>query len=77
MTLADKCGATIPRALREELGRLDPEDRPALNTWGVNLALAQCRDLLTNGVDGLHFYTMDRSLSVLPIVTTLREEGLL
>ena len=77
LTLAEKCGANIPIHLREELAHLDPEDRPALNTWGVNLALAQCRDLLTNGVDGLHFYTMDRSLSVLPIVTTLREEGLL
>ena len=77
LTLADKCGATILQTLRESLGRLDPEDRPALNAWGVNLALAQCRDLLANGVDGLHFYTMDRSLSVLPIVTTLREEGLL
>ena len=43
---------------------------------GVGL-FDQCRDLLRHGVDGLHFYTMDRSDTIIEVVNRLREESLL
>jgi len=45
--------------------------------FGIDFATQQCRDLLKNGVQGLHFYTMNRAKSVNAIVTTLQNEGLL
>ncbi|MBW2099954.1 MAG: methylenetetrahydrofolate reductase, partial [Deltaproteobacteria bacterium] len=45
--------------------------------FGIDFATQQCRDLLKNGVQGLHFYTMNRAKSVNTIVTTLQNEGLL
>ncbi|MBW2525174.1 MAG: methylenetetrahydrofolate reductase [Deltaproteobacteria bacterium] len=75
--LARICGATITEAVRDGLARLPPDDKQAVVDFGIELATEQCRGLLRQGVDGLHFYTMNRAKSVGIITSTLREEGLL
>jgi methylenetetrahydrofolate reductase (NADPH) len=73
--LAKLCGATITEAVRSGLGALPEGDKDAVHDFGVRFAVEQCRELLAAGVRGLHFYTMDRSKSVLEIVAQLRAAG--
>lgn len=74
--LANLCGATITDQLKAGIDALPEGDKKALVDFGVDFALNQCRGLLEHGVPGLHFYTMDRSKSVVRIINKLREEGL-
>ena len=76
-TLAGICGATIPDDLRRGLANLPPDDKQALEAFGIDFAIRQCIDLLKAGVPGLHIYTMDRSEAAVAIVNRLRGEGYL
>ncbi len=51
------CGATVPARL---INSLTGKDKQLMYTIGVEYATKQCADLLSNGVDGLHFYTLNR-----------------
>ena len=75
--LAGLCGATIPDEIRQGIAGLPEGDKEALEAFGVEFALRQCRGLLEAGVPGLHIYTMDRSASAVAIVNQLRSEGML
>ena len=74
--LARICGVTIVDEIRQGLAKLPPDDKQAVATFGQELALRQCRDLLQRGVEGLHFYTMNRANSVVAVLEALRAEGL-
>ena len=76
-TLAKVCGATITGPVRDGLAKCDPEDKGAVGAFGIELATAQCRDLLEHGVAGLHFYTMNRYKATTTVLANLRSEGLL
>ena len=65
------CGSSIPAAMNEKLTALDPEDKSAVLELGIDMAVDQCRDLLDQGVPGLHFYTMDRTKSTTEILNRL------
>jgi methylenetetrahydrofolate reductase (NADPH) len=52
-------GANIPAKLLRAVSRCGDDD--AVARVGVSWATEQCRDLLHNGVRGLHFYTLNRS----------------
>lgn len=69
--LAALCGAQIPQALR---ARLEPvrDDPGAVRAIGIEYATAQCRELLTLGAPGIHFYTLNRSTATRAIVEQLR-----
>lgn len=54
------CGAKIPNALLVQLESLE-SDPLAVHAAGVEYAIRQCEDLISNGVDGLHFYTLNKS----------------
>lgn len=75
--LAGLCGATITDELRQGLAALPKDDKQALNEFGIDFAAAQCEELLTAGVIGLHIYTMDRSSSTVGMVQKLRAKGLM
>jgi methylenetetrahydrofolate reductase (NADPH) len=74
--LARICGVTIVDEIRQGLAKLPPDDKDAVATFGQELAIRQCRDLLQGGVAGLHFYTMNRANSVVAVLEALRAEGL-
>ena len=75
--LAGLCGATITDELRQGIEALPEGDKEALVNFGIEFAIRQCKDLLRQGVPGLHIYTMDRSISSIEIVKSLRKDSLL
>jgi methylenetetrahydrofolate reductase (NADPH) len=65
------CGATIPMRLALQLERV--KDQPeALVQLGVAHATVQCMELLSRGVPGIHFYTLNKSPATRMIVSALR-----
>ncbi|MDP9172336.1 MAG: methylenetetrahydrofolate reductase [NAD(P)H] [Planctomycetota bacterium] len=64
------CGAKIPQALLVQLEALE-SDPEAVHAAGVDYAIGQCQDLLANGADGLHFYTLNKSKASVQIVRAL------
>ncbi len=66
------CGASIPDWLHQ---KMDPirNDPDAVAAAGIELAAEQCRELLENGVPGLHFYTLNKSAATLAIVERIRD----
>jgi methylenetetrahydrofolate reductase (NADPH) len=68
------CGAKIPHELLVKLESLE-SDPQAVSAAGVEYATAQCRDLLANGVAGLHFYTLNKSKATVEIVRALEVTG--
>lgn len=53
-------GVRIPAKLLRAIGRCADDDA-AVARVGTHWATEQCRDLLDNGVHGIHFYTLNRS----------------
>jgi methylenetetrahydrofolate reductase (NADPH) len=76
-SLAGLCGATITDEVRRGLSAIEGGGAEALARFGIELAAKQCRELLEQGVPGVHIYTMDRSGAAVEIVGRLRAEGLL
>ena len=64
------CGAKIPHRLLTRLEALD-EHPDTVHKFGVDYAAMQCADLLFNDVDGLHFYTLNKSKATVDIVKAL------
>lgn len=60
------CGAKIPHRLLTKLEAVEG-DADAVYRTGVEYATMQCRDLLFNDVDGLHFYTLNKSKATVDI----------
>jgi methylenetetrahydrofolate reductase (NADPH) len=57
-------GQAFPAELADRFAALDgdrPEDKRAVRELGVDVATAMCRQLLDEGVPGIHFITMNRS----------------
>ena len=66
------CGAKIPHSLLTRLEAVE-NDKEAILQIGTDYALQQCRDLLDRGnVDGIHFYTMNRSQATRDICRALQ-----
>jgi methylenetetrahydrofolate reductase (NADPH) len=65
------CGASIPPALRRRLDRVR-DDEPGVIAAGIEWATDQCRALLGGGAPGVHFYTLNRSLSTRMVYLNLR-----
>ncbi len=64
------CGAKIPPALDRQLDRFATDDA-AIRELGVEHATQQVRELWDNGVQGVHFYVLNRSYSVSKILQNL------
>lgn len=70
------CGAKIPPAL-EKLLMSAQGDITAEEEIGIEWAYAQVRELLERGVPGVHFYILNRSHSVVELMSRLERDGLL
>src|SRR5258708_19217906 len=64
------CGARIPASLAIELDKLGDDDAAATE-FGIPYATRQSHELLLAGVPGLHFYTLNKSLSTVRILKNL------
>jgi methylenetetrahydrofolate reductase (NADPH) len=64
------CGAQIPPALSAQL-EAAREDKRAQFELGVAYAIDQCRELLDQGVPGIHFYVLNKSAACRQILDAL------
>lgn len=64
------CGAEIPVTIRRAIARFG-EDQASITKFGIEYATRQCEELLSGGVPGLHFYTLNQSLATRKIFTNL------
>jgi methylenetetrahydrofolate reductase (NADPH) len=64
------CGAKIPPPLRQKLDELGNDDEAATE-FGIEYATRQCEELLSAGVPGLHFYTLNKSHSTVQVLKNL------
>ena len=64
------CGSRIPLAIDVRLDRL-ADDKDATRELGIEIATEQVREMLDWGVDGVHFYALNRSYSISKILTNL------
>jgi methylenetetrahydrofolate reductase (NADPH) len=63
---ARMCGAKIPPRLDELLDKV-ADDNDAAVELGIAYTTEQCQDLLDYGVPGFHFYSLNKSYSVMSI----------
>ena len=64
------CGAGLPETLTAELERRGDDDE-AVTQFGIEYATTQCEELLREGAPGLHFYTLNKSMSTTEIMNNL------
>jgi methylenetetrahydrofolate reductase (NADPH) len=64
------CGAKIPGKLEKELVKVEGDDNAAVE-MGIDYATRQCEALIDFGVPGLHFYSLNKSYSLLAICKNL------
>ena len=67
------CGAKIPHPLLTKLESLE-SDPEAVAKAGVEYATRQCQDLLFHGVEGIHFYTLNKSKATVEICQALKTD---
>jgi methylenetetrahydrofolate reductase (NADPH) len=60
------CGAKIPHRLLQKLETVET-DPAAVHEMGIEYCAMQCRDLLFNDVEGLHFYTLNKSKATVDV----------
>lgn len=63
---SDACGAEIPRWILKRLEEFG-DDRASIRQFGIDVTTELCEQLLTNGVPGLHFYSMNQSVASIAI----------
>lgn len=63
---SDRCGAEIPRWIRKQLEAYS-DDKESLQSFGTEVVSTLCDRLLNDGVDGLHFYTLNKSQALIDI----------
>ena len=64
------CGAKIPAPMMSRLEQLGDDDA-ATTAYGIDYATKQCEELLREGVEGLHFYTLNKAHSTTQVVKNL------
>ena len=66
------CKATVPQSVRDKM--MPFSDKPEeMKKIGIELCIKQCEDLLKNGVNYLHFYSMNKSDAVGPVIDALTD----
>lgn len=78
-SFAERCGSKVPDALGEYFKDLDDSDNAAVrHAIAAHLCASQCVDLLKQGVNHFHFYTLNKSdltLAVTRILSVTAQNG--
>ena len=53
------CGATIPEQVHKILAPIKDDSKKVIQA-GIEFAVSQCKELLSNGAPGIHFYTLNK-----------------
>ncbi|WP_461206604.1 methylenetetrahydrofolate reductase [NAD(P)H] [Clostridium sp. DL1XJH146] len=68
--IVDLCGATLPRKFVTIMDKYE-NNKEALRDAGIAYATEQIVDLISNGVDGIHIYTMNNPFVAEKIVSNI------
>lgn len=68
-------GAKYPQSLRDMVEPVK-DDKEKVTQVGIEYASRQCEELLRKGAPGIHFYVMNKSLSVTAVIENLKARGL-
>jgi methylenetetrahydrofolate reductase (NADPH) len=71
LRFSDACGAEVPRWIRMRLQAFG-DDVASIKAFGHEVVTDLCEQLITAGVPGLHFYTMNQSQPVDAILNDLQ-----
>jgi len=64
------CGASIPERIEKKLTELS-EDSEGIIKFGIDEGIRLCAKLLDGGAPGIHLYTLNKTIQILPIVRGL------
>ncbi|MCX4027339.1 methylenetetrahydrofolate reductase [NAD(P)H] [Endozoicomonas sp. SM1973] len=67
---SDACGAEIPRWIRKQLEAYG-DDATSIKQFGEHVITQLCEKLISQGVPGIHFYTLNQAEPSLAIVDNL------
>jgi methylenetetrahydrofolate reductase (NADPH) len=70
-SFAERCGAQVPAALVEKFAGLD-EKSAAYQDAALEASVDLCRQLMQEGVNAFHFYTLNRSALTLAVCDALQ-----
>jgi methylenetetrahydrofolate reductase (NADPH) len=65
------CKTKIPEHIEKELSEISVDDEEAVKAYGIKLGISMSRYLLDNGVQGIHFYTLNLEKTATEIVRGL------
>ena len=71
--ISSLCGAQLPEDFVRRLGEKD--DREWQEQVGIEQATEQVKALIENGVDGLHFYVLNKSRATSKVLGNLELGG--
>ncbi len=71
--ITELCGSKIPQNLKDTLEK-NVNDKLAIENIGIDYAIKQIDNLLDNEIDGVHFYTMNKSEQIKKIYMTLKNK---
>lgn len=71
--ISELCGARIPSDLYERLERCK-DDSAEVEKIGIDFAIKQLDELLDDGIEGVHFYTMNKSRQIKDIYRALESK---
>ena len=71
--ITSMCGATIPGELKEKLDAAIDDDNKARDI-GIELCIQQSKELLSQGVPGIHFYVLNKSSHMIRIMDALSND---
>lgn len=65
------CGATIPEKVHKIFAPIKDNPEKVMQA-GIDFAINQCIELLSNGAPGIHFYTLNKIHPIKEIITAVR-----
>jgi methylenetetrahydrofolate reductase (NADPH) len=74
--IAGLCGAEVPSELQDRLGSAG-DDPEAAAAAGVDWCIEQCAGLLEAGVEGIHYYVLNKSEVMEKVIAGLRARELI
>ena len=74
MRFSDACGAEIPRWIRLRLQGFG-DDTASIKSFGLDVVTDLCDQLITAGVPGVHFYTMNQAGPTSEIIGRLQQRA--
>lgn len=69
--MVSMCKVSVPQYILDKLEEIKSDD-DQVKAFGVEVAVQMCKKLLANGIQGLHFYTLNLERSVTKIIQELK-----